>query len=466
MANQQQQASAIEVGGYCRGVALRAIGVTNADNKSASWSPNNVKRLYICPDGVMVEFFTGTPSKYVPFDPNKYVECISSQKYKPMIGVLAGKGNSNVCSNIEEIIVCTKSRVPQLAQRGISVHPLEVAYENIIDSAKIGGDMKQAIQARFGRLRAVMIFNMDIATLTNGVKTVRANNSGKGIQPEYMLADTKMISSRASTVVDFNTGSWFNSISLRPQFYRADAEGGVLYKKLHSIKDKYAVTKKSDEAAKARDAYIGSLREEVTKEAELLKLEANAVLTLLILQQHLGVFGEVVKYSDGVSKLTHRMSELSPMCADKEIFSDAVKARMSKLGIRFLPLKEIAPDSKDAYSKVLVTLKNGTTKFYIDLCNFFVNVLTTLNSSFPAVASIVYEHYTGKIRLVEQSAKNIESISHAYKGIVLSGVSPETSIRNMCMAITAVSIKTSKLSAEGLDSPERWDKLLGVKTSG
>lgn len=100
------------------------------------------------------------------------------------------------------------------------------------------------------------------------------------------------------------------------------------------------------------------------------------------------------------------------------------------------------------------------------MCNLFVNVLTTLNSSFPAVASIVFEHYTGKIRLVEQSAKGIESISHAYKGIVLSGVSPETSIRNMCMAITAVSIKTSKLSAEGLDSPERWDKLLGVKTSG
>lgn len=466
MANQQQQTSAVEVSNYCRGMALRAIGVNNADNKAASWSPNNVKRLYICPDGVMVEFFTGTPSKYVAFDPNKYVECISSQKYKPMIGVLAGKGNSNVCSNIEEIIVCTKSRVPQMAQRGISVHPLEVAYENIIDSARVGGDMKQAIQARFGRLRAVMIFNMDISTLTNGVKAVKANGVGQGGQPEYMISDMKAVSQRASTVVDFNKNSWFNSISLRPQFYKADAEGGVLYNKLHSIKDKYAVAKKSDEAAKARDAYVGSLREEVSKEAELLKLEANAVLTLMILQQHLGVFGEVLKYSDGVSNLAHRMSELDAMCADKEIFSDATKARMSKLGIRFVPLKEIAPDSKDAYNKVLISMKNGTTKFYIELCNLFVNVVTNLNLFFPAVVSVVCGHYTGKIRLIGQSSASMESVSRLYKGIVPKGVSPEMSIRNMCMVITALSIKTSKLSAEGFDKPERWDKLLGVKANG
>lgn len=127
------------------------------------WSPNNVKRVIISPDGVCVEYhmasiLKGNTNKkyaYKVFDIQKTVECLNSPKAKSILSVFS---DNRVYSAIEEIVILTTSA------RGLTLRADELDLSGIGIQNK--ADMKKSLESRYKRLvHIVLIEDMDIQTL-------------------------------------------------------------------------------------------------------------------------------------------------------------------------------------------------------------------------------------------------------------------------------------------------------------
>ena len=102
---------------YCYNEALKAIykgapKYLTANSKETSgavindWSPNNIRRIAISADGIMIQRYVTTPKcpKLIDIvlykDAKLYQECIDSDDYKPVSSALSAL---RVCSSVEEI---------------------------------------------------------------------------------------------------------------------------------------------------------------------------------------------------------------------------------------------------------------------------------------------------------------------------------------------------------------------------
>lgn len=136
------------------------------------WSPNNVKRVIISPDGVCVEYHTTTVMNgakkrydYKVFDVESTMQCLNSPKAKSILSVFS---DNRVYSAIEEIVILTKS-MQGLTLRGDELDLSGIGIQN-------KADMKKSLESRYRRLvHIVLIEDVDIQTLltnTYGNKAV------------------------------------------------------------------------------------------------------------------------------------------------------------------------------------------------------------------------------------------------------------------------------------------------------
>lgn len=332
----------IKAGEYCYNLVISKFteGV-NLDNSSnnfvTGWSPNNLRRIFISPDGVILQYFTTSGAKVnrlvqpVLFkDDRKCMECFYDEKYKPIVSMLVGK---RICSSLEEIIYLTASvHGRQLPER-------ELMLQELVERSKVQSneaELLKNISDRFVRLRALIFLNITMKELTSLQQF--SSNIKNGA---FMFADDEYFRGTAVKIYDLHKNDWWKHTRLRPQYYSLDAEGTSLTSYFEKVRE----IKSSEE----KENKLSSIKEKAAEE-KLNKYE-NLVKSVEMKCK------EMFKYMMGIGK----MKEISP--AFPIIFTRDT-------------WQSINPDFRNIENKVYVKTgkESGSKIFYKGLLGFSVDI--------------------------------------------------------------------------------------------
>lgn len=257
---------------YCQSVLDEALHYTKGD----SWTPNGVRRVYISPDGVVVEPFLGGLRGISKrhFSAKSFFDCTNSAKYKPMLSMLAGSGDSRVYSHIEEILVFPMSKAGNLV-----LNPKEADYKNLAINAQMS---KEGLMKRYVRLRNVIVMNVDLQTFwtwyTNPQGGINYNKLDK------FLGESDWIRTRASSIDSFHGSDWYRHTAFRPQYYPVgDADNGSLRRTLTELKNTLDSRKTTDKIAKVKNEHLSELVNACVKNVKLVLPFAFCWATLSLL---------------------------------------------------------------------------------------------------------------------------------------------------------------------------------------
>ena len=204
----------------------------NHEGYSQKYSPNNIRRLYISPDGAMVMYHVNVGKgkrKAISFNSEVVQECSSMPDYKPIIHVLS---SDRVCASVEDVIICTGSN------NGAVLDMREMDFSGLIKSYKGGGsDIKQQIMNRYKRLNSFIIYTGTITSFLNNTRDVDS--------ADRVLTDSKFVSSSCQIEL-FHNKDWYKNYGFSAKFYALDRQGSPLNN--HFIKVAEVITKREEES--------------------------------------------------------------------------------------------------------------------------------------------------------------------------------------------------------------------------
>jgi hypothetical protein len=233
----------VNIATYCYDLVLEQFtkGFSGYKNKEGGadagkvnrWSPNNLRRIVISPDGVMLQYHvvegTSYPNiiMYVPFfmqgsggSDNKTrntVAYFNEPKHTPLINIVV---KERVCSCIEEIVFLTNGK-----QTGISLPPQDY---NIAELTKTGN-----FNTRFSRLHGIVTLNMTMEQFRQAL-----GGTTKLKSDTYMVADDEVFKGYVvgNTTMVCHEDDWWKHTGLRGQYYVLDEKEGILDRKFTRIK--------------------------------------------------------------------------------------------------------------------------------------------------------------------------------------------------------------------------------------
>lgn len=204
----------------------------NHEGYSQKYSPNNIRRLYISPDGAMVMYHVNVGKgkrKAISFNSEVVQECSSMPDYKPIIHVLS---SDRVCASVEDVVICTGSN------NGAVLDMREMDFSGLIKSYKGGGsDIKQQIMNRYKRLNSFIIYTGTITSFLNNTRDVDS--------ADRVLTDSKFVSSSCQIEL-FHNKDWYKNYGFSAKFYVLDRQGSPLNN--HFIKVAEVITKREEES--------------------------------------------------------------------------------------------------------------------------------------------------------------------------------------------------------------------------
>lgn len=236
------------------------------------WSPNNVRRLIIGVDYVVVQYFVkvgkyGKLVEVLPItnDTKEDYDSLQNNKYTPILKVLT---SNRVISSIEEIVFCVKN------------YPKDLRIKDM-ELGVLGKDSN--LSNRFVRLHNVSAVSLTVQEIMPYIK--------ESMSADKLLIDALKKDSNIplKTVLELHTDDWYKGTNLRSRWYSMDKEGSTLHNYFMSLKD----SKESE----IRDAKL--------RDIELKKYEslANTKLKSTIL-----VMGAVLKSVDECEILVSNLS--------------------------------------------------------------------------------------------------------------------------------------------------------------
>lgn len=236
----------VSVGKYCYNMALKRVQYSSDTSKC---SPNNVRRLFISSDGVLVQYFVSADGglfKSGVFNPAKVVDCFCDKGFVPIIKCLSDL----ICSNVEEIVFCTGS------QCGIALSQKELNLSAILEgySGSLSPDLIKSLLGRFVRLRSITFFN--------GMLTEVAGLRQKLRNYDCLFSDLTEVKSRVVVKLTDNT-QWYTKRRLRPQHYMLDIDGGKLSTYFLKVEETKSVADKSAKIAELKNERLGSRVEKI-----------------------------------------------------------------------------------------------------------------------------------------------------------------------------------------------------------
>lgn len=236
---------------------------------SKDFSPNNIRRVIISTDGVLVQLHKpvknygysigGVCYNIFNFKPDTLRKEQIEPKYKPLLSLFA---SSNIFSAVEEII---------LLSNPVSVASGDINRENDVSYMVAGyngqGNLQEKVKGRFKRLRYYTVLNCNWANFMNWLQQTRA----QALKDDYLsenpnLASMISMKTELNTEEDAKTSITVNSTYLFDNTLRAYFEGikeGYLEVKKGEKVDAFKKEKKSKEIEEVNESikkYIGFVR--------------------------------------------------------------------------------------------------------------------------------------------------------------------------------------------------------------
>lgn len=207
---------------------------------SKDFSPNNIKRVVISADGVLVQLHKKVPNygysigrvcyNIISFKPDTLRREQIEPKYKPILSLFASK---NIFSAVEEIILLSN---PVNAGSG------DINYENNVSYMVAGyngqGDLFDKVKGRFRRLRYYTVLNTDWANFL----VMLQKNRGQFLDVDY-IAESQFFAGVLANKIELNSEKDAKTaITINPT-YEFDSQ---LKSYFEGIRDDYLAGKKKE----------------------------------------------------------------------------------------------------------------------------------------------------------------------------------------------------------------------------
>lgn len=424
-------------GKYCYDVVLDAIQYSN---DSKDWSPNNIRRLILSPDGVAVQLHTGRSLIQKPFNIIKAGSCFSDEKYKPMITTLVNR----ICSSVEEIVFCTAS------SNGLYLPQSELELRSILASTKstyTEADLLRNISARFVRLRGILIFNCTIVGFLQKYGNFLPDHL-------FQLCDTESVRSEAK-IIDVHKDDWYKRYFLRPKDYLFDKENGALYKTLHRVEDTIEKSKREKQISENKSKFLKDYVD---------KIKSSELKTLRVLRAYKDIASIVMKCSitcicsdsfkndrlaSSVLSIISKYSFNDTEGVLSKEFSDLVTKYGAKIS------KEKSGDTKEGLTVLIMNLDAMFLDLYVSICDNFLDIIILNGSKYPIMTKIKLSQYDRVIYIPPQLTDKAKLANEFFKS-PLEGSSIKDSLANICCLISFLLLADS--DKEGISVKKYYKK--------
>lgn len=306
---------------------------------SIRYSPNNIRRLILSPDGAYVMYHINTGvgfTKTVSFNPNLVMECIAQQDYTPMLYVLSA---DRVCASVEEVVICTGSK------SGARLDSRELNFTGLIKSYKgAGKDIKDTIMQRYKRLHAFIQYNGDIGTFLNNTSSAKGALS--------LLSDTDFVKGNCSIEL-FNGTNWYKQYGYSAKFYALDRQGSPLNNHFLKVIEDYEKREKDKAKDNFKKERLKGVYDEFDKEYKKLEGILSCYVKLIKQYDKPSIYGiEIPK----ISKI--KLYKLDDYTY-KSVFIDTIDEDSKTEDKLDYNIKMCRNMSQLIYTKVLEALING-----------------------------------------------------------------------------------------------------------
>lgn len=410
---------------YCYKVAEEAV---TSVRSVSDFSPNNIKRLIISPDGVVVQFFTSMVLCTKPFDTKKASACFSSADYVPIISVLGGKrGQSRVCSHIQEIVYCIKGiNNLTLRQEELDFRSILSYAENVPQS-----ELFRLINTRFSRLSYITMADM---TVTELMRSVVANIN----DDYYFIGADKSIAGVRGTDIRFKT-PWYDSTYLRPEYYDMDKYNGNLYTILEKIKMK-GREKALDSTKKATvDEMLSG------KASEAISMSYASIKAILMLSKAYEKADFVAYMCRGrgsyeekrLNGILSRTCSVGSLSCKADIIPNELQKILALVGITVV--SDANQSTKESVDSITAELTRIASTLYTDLCMMYLAILQSSYSKCPITTKTRMSKASMKATFPEMMQSEKTGIEQAI-GRKFENASFNTSLATMCSGVCVLLI--------------------------
>ena len=231
---------------YC-GDMVRNMNSANENRYSASFSPNNIRLLVISPEGCLVALHKRMDKGSVMqkrYSVQKYQSYIMEQNmnpkgYQPLVSVLS---HYRQCSNIEEVILLSKSSVPNVTLDG-----RELDVTNLVKGYhEQERDIATRVGSRYKRLAKFTVLDMTFDMFLSYFRQLSS---------EYnthikLISDLIPDNFKNSLSTDLNTSPFSSSSSYRIEATYLPDKSGDLKNHFESIIEKWKKVHKEEEIKK------------------------------------------------------------------------------------------------------------------------------------------------------------------------------------------------------------------------
>lgn len=354
---------------------------------SITYSPNNIRRLYLCPDGAIVRYHINAKTgleRSVSFPPNKFEETQMSDKYKPMLNTLSA---DRVCASIEEIVICTSGK------SGLSLDSRELDFQGLIKSYKnVSSDIKTTISNRYKRLVAFIVFD---GTMNEFLARTKDFNSSTNL-----LVDSEWVR-QSCKIEGFQYKDWFKRWGTSGQFYALDRDGSPLNKHFKGIVEKIEKARETENFDRVKKEQVATQLNEFDKKFEqsLQLIRGYTRLRILESKSGLGVF------TDDTS-------------LPKEMYLTLIKHDGLRTDLPNL-VKVVDKDggsNKKAIESNIDACKEFNMTFYTYLIEYMLKTLVSMRVSTPVSLCLFLEKFDRAIRIPPDLEPLNQSLPYQFEG--------------------------------------------------
>lgn len=385
---------------------------------SQRFSPNNIRRLIISPDGAAIVYHINTGQgllKTVSFNPSMVEMCNVQPDHVPILYVLSA---DRVCASIEEVVMCTGSRF------GARLSSSEMELTGLVKGFKGGSsDLKTTISQRYKRLVSFIIVPDDIQTFLTNTKDCNSAFT--------LLSESPYVKERGQ-LVTFNNEKWYQNYGTTAKFYDLDRQGSPLNTHFTKVIETIEKNKKVDSLNNFKKERVKGIAEEFDKEYK----KAMGMLKAL------GKFLSMYKSSEGCV-FDVNVPILKPVSlyqVDGYTYKTPFTAEN----------KDSKMSEADMYKSNITKLKSFSNGLYIELFEKAVTNLSNIAQMYPTCKDLIVNLVDGAIKPVPNFEATLE-----YLGCNFNGTRWNDSVANLFVLLSFECLNGN----DGLEK-EVWMKCL------
>lgn len=380
-----------------------------AENKeyARDFSPNNIKRVVISADGVLVQLHKRVDNyghsignvcyNTVTFKPDTLRKEQVQPEYKPILSWFASK---NIFSAVEEIILLSN---PVNAGSG------DINCENNVSYMVAGyngqGDLYNKVKGRFRRLRYYTVLNTDWVNFTNALQSTRA----QCLNVDY-ISESQFFASIVASKIELNSEETAKTAITVNSTYAFDTQLRAYFE---GIKEGYLESKKKEKVEAFKKEHNKSKLKEANDCIEEYKkfikvcqrykkvvatVGTNGVVSQELLTLHISF--KPVYHFDGICSVPENL------LAKGKSFDEAIKENEENC-------KKVRLDVHNAIANILFkslgSLCNSENQFTLaSLINFEERTIKVPQES-EAVVSKLYSLFDAKFEGKHFNAKDLKA---------------------------------------------------------